>query len=140
MYSPTHVEGDQVPECSQNPGKRKHAFFSSSTILPVSPGSEPNSPRSAFRDAFIKRRPSVSSLNLNATAVERSFPFTFDLPRSCRAGEEMPPSFTGSADIGTSSESFDVTYKVKVVWEAHNASENPSTLVLLFPKLPYIAH
>lgn len=127
MYPPTHVDGDIVPECSTS-GKRKHLFFSSSNVVPVSPGAEPSSPRSAFRDAFIKRRPSVSSLNLNATAVERSFPFTFELPRSCRPGEEMPPSFTGSTEPGPSSDAIDVTYKVKVVWEANNALEHPSTL------------
>lgn len=128
MYSSTHVEGDIVPECSRNPGKRKHVFFSSSTAIAVSPSPETNSPRS-FREAFIKRRPSASSLNLNVTTVERSFPFSFELPLSCRAGEEMPPSFTGSMDPGPSSESIDVTYKVKVVWEAANASENPSVYV-----------
>ncbi|KAF9458236.1 hypothetical protein BDZ94DRAFT_1201451 [Collybia nuda] len=136
MYSPTYSEGEQVPESSRNAGKRKHVFFSSSTTISISPVSEPNSPRSAFRDAFIKRRPSVSSLNLGALPGERSFPFTFDLPRSCRTGEEMPPSFTGSSDMGPSSEAFDVTYKLKVIWEAQNAAENPSTLevpILFYP-------
>ncbi|RDB30650.1 hypothetical protein Hypma_005833 [Hypsizygus marmoreus] len=134
MYPATHMDGDIViPEHSWNTGKRKHVFFSAFTVIPVSPGSDSNTPRSAFREAFNKRRPSVSSLNLNATAVERSFTFNFDLPRSCRHGEEMPPSFTGSGmstDPGPSSpsKSIDVGYRVKVVWEATNASENPSTL------------
>ncbi|KAG5651835.1 hypothetical protein H0H81_007241 [Sphagnurus paluster] len=110
------------------PGTRKHIFFASSITEIVAPESEPTTPRSAFRDAFIKRKASVSSLNLNATPTERSFPFSFDLPRGARTGEEMPPSFTGSREPGPSSGAVDITYKVKVTWEPSNVLESPSIL------------
>ncbi|KAG6918389.1 hypothetical protein DXG01_014790 [Tephrocybe rancida] len=83
--------------------------------------------RSAFRDAFNRRRPSLSSLNLHATALDKDYQFVFELPRSCRSGEEMPPSFN-SQDAGSSASAVDVTYTVKAVWEASNAIDAPSVL------------
>ncbi|KAG6816141.1 hypothetical protein H0H87_008376, partial [Tephrocybe sp. NHM501043] len=136
MHSPTfvHVEDDNAPHYSQVPVKRRHVFFSSSTIIPVSPGVDLTTPRSAFRDTFIKRRPSASSLDLNAIAVDKHFPFMFELPRSCRPGEEMPSSFTSSQDSEPGA--IDVVYKIKVLWEASMALEAPSMLEVPFLYYP----
>ncbi|KAF7426121.1 hypothetical protein PC9H_008487 [Pleurotus ostreatus] len=74
-----------------NAEQKSHVFLAASTAIVVSP--EP--PRSAFRDAFaasIRRRPSGSSLGTTYASAERSYSFNFDLPRSCRSAEELPPS------------------------------------------------
>ena len=129
VYSPAQMGKDEVAGYPETTGKRKHVFFSSSTILHVSPGSGFTQPRFPFRHAFMRRQPSISSLNLNVTPTERSFPFSFELPRGYRVGEEMPPSFTGSLEPELSLELFDVIYKVKILWEAHNHADHPRTYV-----------
>ncbi|KAF8220933.1 hypothetical protein L208DRAFT_1331020 [Tricholoma matsutake] len=125
MYSPLQVNRDDaVAEYSGNTKRIKHVFFSSSTVLTISPGSDSEPSRYPFRHAFSRRRPSISSLESNVTATERSFSFAFDLPSGCRPWEEMPPSFTGSM-YPVSSQSFDVTYKV-IVRKSPNASDSNS--------------
>jgi hypothetical protein len=138
LYPSPEMEVDQAYYSHDRiAGQRKHVLFSSSTTMPVAPGSETGPPRSGFREAFavsIWRRPSVSSINVNPISVERSYPFSFDLPRSCRSGEEMPPTFSSSelVEIGPrGSVFFEVTYKVIVSWEAGDGSENQSRCALI---------
>ncbi|TFK38120.1 hypothetical protein BDQ12DRAFT_121772 [Crucibulum laeve] len=120
-YCPKEKE-ENGQECASSSEPRKHIFLSSSTVIPVSPNTEPSSPRSAFREAFIRRRPSASCINNAPSAADRSHPFTFHLPQSCRAGEELPPTFT------TSKEMLGVKYKIIASWEPNDAFENNSHL------------
>ncbi|KAF8887600.1 hypothetical protein BD779DRAFT_1672726 [Infundibulicybe gibba] len=128
LYPQSSEEEDDgaLPHILPERGPRKHIFFSASTNIPVSPSSEG---RPSFREAFVKRRPSASSLNLSPGSVERTYPFSFDLPKSCRAGEEMPSSFSTSPASGSStSQPYQVSYQVIVSWNAFNIVENPSFL------------
>jgi hypothetical protein len=113
IYAPGQVDKDDT--ASEHSGKREHVFFSSLNVLRVSPSPDLGPSGSPFRYPFTRHRPaSISGLDLNVASTERSFPFIFELP-----GEDMPPSLT---ELGpeSSSELFDITYKVKVVWAAHN--------------------
>ncbi|KAF9010008.1 hypothetical protein BDQ17DRAFT_1234754 [Cyathus striatus] len=101
---------------------QKHVFLSSSAVVHVSPNAESNFPRSAFKDAFIRRRPSAPALHVSGTTGDRSFPFRFDLPQSCRPREEMPASFSSS------SESMAVSYKVTALWEPNDELSDNSLL------------
>ncbi|KAH0581413.1 hypothetical protein H2248_012495 [Termitomyces sp. 'cryptogamus'] len=130
------MNGNGVVQCS-TPQRRKYLFFSSSTVIPVSPGINSSS-RSVLRDVFIRHKASASSPNVNVTPVDRHFPFAFQLPRSCWPGEQMPPSFTSSQVSGSMSNVFDVSYRIKVVWEATNAIDVP--FVLKVPILFYPDH
>ncbi|KAJ7485257.1 hypothetical protein FB451DRAFT_1228910 [Mycena latifolia] len=112
------------------PEKRRHVFFSSSKAIQVS--SSDNPPRSAFRDVFvIKRRPSGS--NIKSMVLEpRAYPFAFELPRSQRSGEEMPPTFCSS---NPQKAPFEVIYQVSATWESSDITENPS-----FLEVPIVLH
>ncbi|KAG6849370.1 hypothetical protein H0H93_009064 [Arthromyces matolae] len=83
-YSPTSplADGDSDAfgmEC-QTPERRTHVFLASSTVIPVSPeGSSPA--RTTFREAFMKRRPSATSLNLNSNVVPVTLPTSITFPR-----------------------------------------------------------
>ncbi|KAF5345943.1 hypothetical protein D9758_011433 [Tetrapyrgos nigripes] len=134
--------------------RQKHVFFSSSNSIPVMPGPDsflnmaPPS-RSTMTFGRLKRRPSATSLNALPSPTTttyslgvRTYPFSFDLPRGWRSGEELPPSFTSSyspsqSDAGASSSksnvkaaagSFGVGYRISVSWEPYEASEIPSFL------------
>ncbi len=80
----------------------------------------------------LRRRPSVSSLNIpTSSIVERTYPFSFELPRSCPNGEEIPPTFYSSKHAGPSAPasragSFSVEYKILVAWDPTAAYEYPS--------------
>ncbi|KAF7360317.1 hypothetical protein MVEN_00761200 [Mycena venus] len=106
-------------------------FFSSSKVIQVS-SSDSNPPRSAFRDVFvIKRRPSGS--NIKSMVLEpRAYPFAFELPRSQRSGEEMPPTFCSS---DPQCAPFEVIYQVSATWESSDITENPS-----FLEVPIVLH
>ncbi|KAF5390852.1 hypothetical protein D9757_004539 [Collybiopsis confluens] len=142
---------------------RKHVFWATSTNIQVSPSLDSflslSTPRGTFRDGFtstirsIRRRPSASSLNSNATVppspisrtpmspgFARTYSFSFDLPHSNRKGEEMPPTFMSvglptetpvtlggptSAEVNAA-RSFGVEYKISVAWEPTEAFEYPS--------------
>ncbi|KAF9262263.1 hypothetical protein L218DRAFT_929470 [Marasmius fiardii PR-910] len=114
------------------PNTRKHVFFSSCNIIPVSPSSDflPNR-SNKLKGAFssIRKRPSVGSLNNNysgsSEVQNRIYPFEFDLPQSCRPGEELPPTFASNSDR---TGSFRVEYRLQVAWEPTDACEYPSFL------------
>ncbi|KAJ7666143.1 hypothetical protein DFH06DRAFT_1268270 [Mycena polygramma] len=128
-YSSTEKNGDRTYD--RRPEKRRHVFFSSSKVIQVSP-SDSNPPRSAFRDVFvIKRRPSGSSIK-SMVLEPRAYPFSFDLPRSQRSGEEMPPTFCSS---DPQCAPFEVIYQVSAVWESSDITENPS-----FLNVPIVLH
>ena len=122
IYSPLGNDNEAV-ENPKTTGKRQHVFFSTSTILHVSPGSDYAPSRFPFR----RRRPSVSGPDSNVTPTERSFPFSFELPGSSRVGEQLPPSFTEFLEPESSIKLFDVVYKISLVWEAHNHADHPRT-------------
>lgn len=119
-----NADEDTVPAFARAPERRKHVFFTSSKTIPVSQSDNP--PRSALREAFgARRRPSSSSLNASfSSGGHRSYPFSFDLPRSCRSGEEMPPTF-----CSLNSGSFEVAYKLVFTWDPSDASEQQSKCV-----------
>ncbi|KAJ6627860.1 hypothetical protein B0H10DRAFT_313478 [Mycena sp. CBHHK59/15] len=131
-YNSTEKNGDNtVPSYGRLPEKRRHVFFSASKVIQVS-ASDSNSPRSAFREVFvIKRRPSGS--NIKSMVLEpRAYPFSFELPRSQRSGEEMPPTFCSSnPDVAP----FEVIYRVMAIWESSDISETPS-----FLEIPIVLH
>lgn len=126
---------------------RKHIFFTTSHAINVAtaPTSDLSSARSAFRGMAktIRRRPSAASLEVLSPTTsmtpekERSFPFSFTLPRSLRSGEELPPTYPLSKDVPSPSSpsssprvgSFTVAYKVLVSWDPVAAYENPSLYV-----------
>ncbi|KAK0458036.1 uncharacterized protein EV420DRAFT_409496 [Desarmillaria tabescens] len=115
---------------------RKHTFFSASTSFQLSSSSD-GTTRSTFREVFasgMRRRPSVSSLNIpTPSIVERTYPFSFELPHSCRGGEELPPTFYSSKHARSPAStsragSFSVEYKILVTWDPTAAYEYPSFL------------
>ncbi|KAF9027957.1 hypothetical protein BDZ89DRAFT_987037 [Hymenopellis radicata] len=136
-----HPPGDILKFDSRN-----HVFYSASRTINVSthPSSDISSARSAFKGMAntIRRRPSVSSLDTFSPTTsltvekERTYPFSFVLPRSLRSGEELPPTFplpssqnSGGPTPSTSrAGSFSVEYKVLVSWDPIAAYEYPSFL------------
>ncbi|KAJ7778284.1 hypothetical protein B0H16DRAFT_1659395 [Mycena metata] len=130
-YNSTEKYGDDSQSYGRLPEKRRHVFFSSSKVIQVS-SADSNPPRSAFREVFvIKRRPSGS--NIKSMVLEpRAYPFLFDLPRSQRSGEEMPPTFCSS---DPKSAPFEVCYRVCATWESSDITENPS-----FLEIPIVLH
>ncbi|KAJ7211225.1 hypothetical protein GGX14DRAFT_623930 [Mycena pura] len=121
-YTSTEKTGSTSPTYAPLPEKRRHVFFSASKTIQISPS---DSPRSAFRDVFVlKRRPSGS--NIKSMELEpRVYPFAFELPRSQRSGEEIPPTFCSS---DPKCAPFEVVYKVAAAWESSDITENPSFL------------
>lgn len=162
------IEGAFFYEDDSQPGgsrfavePRKHIFWSSSTTIQVSPSFDSflslATPRTTLREGFtstiksIRRRPSGSSLNSGASVpppslkspmspgFNRTYSFSFDLPRSNRTGEEMPPTFVsvglptetpdspGSKPVDADvARSFGVEYKISVAWEPTESFEYPS--------------
>ncbi|KAJ7683003.1 hypothetical protein B0H17DRAFT_942251 [Mycena rosella] len=132
-YTSTEKNGDRVvPSYARAAdNKRRHVFYSLSKAIQVT-SADSNPPRSAFREVFvIKRRPSGS--NIKSMVLEpRAYPFAFELPRSQRSGEEMPPTFCSS---NPKCAPFEVVYQVSVTWESSDISENPS-----FLEVPIVLH
>ncbi|CAK5261971.1 unnamed protein product [Mycena citricolor] len=130
LYS-TEKPNDDIAPYGTTPAKRKHVFFSSSKVTQVA-ATDAREPRSTLREVFVlKRRPSGS--NIRSLALEpRAFPFAFELPRSKRSGEEMPPTFCSS---DPKCAPFEVVYQISVTWESADITENPS-----FLEIPIILH
>ncbi|KAJ7740039.1 hypothetical protein DFH07DRAFT_839722, partial [Mycena maculata] len=130
-YSSTDKNMDTAGPSTRPPEKRKHVFFSASKVIQVS-CADASPPRSALREVFIiKRRPSGS--NIKSMVLEpRAYPFVFDLPRSQRSGEEMPPTFCSS---DPKCAPFEVIYQVSATWESSDITENPS-----FLDVPIVMH
>ncbi|KAJ7158185.1 hypothetical protein C8R43DRAFT_1124808 [Mycena crocata] len=130
-YSADQNGDNTAPSYARRPEKRRHVFFSSTKIIQVS-SADSNPPRSALREVFvIKRRPSGS--NIKSMVLEpRAYPFAFELPRSQRSGEEMPPTFCSS---DPKCAPFEVIYQVSAIWESADITENPS-----FLDVPIVLH
>ncbi|KAF9219506.1 hypothetical protein BS17DRAFT_789147 [Gyrodon lividus] len=110
-------------------GKHRHAFLSSSAVIPISPTADP---RSTIREAFsVRKRPSASNLKNPGC---RSCDFSFQIPRGSRPGEEMPPTFSSTTLTENAQgrrsymENVEVAYRVTAVWEVSDGSENQITL------------
>ncbi|KAF8966571.1 hypothetical protein BDZ97DRAFT_1657490 [Flammula alnicola] len=129
-YQPPINSDEPQSSYSTSPAPQKHVFLSSMITIAIS-NSEASSPRSAFRDAFIRKRRSISGISFMASSSERSHPFTFYLPQSARAGEEMPATFVSTKD-DSSSDYFEVAYKVIADWEPSDPLEIPSHLEVPF--------
>nr|GAT52931.1 predicted protein [Mycena chlorophos] len=126
----TYCSTVKTESYAPTPEKKRHVFYSSSKVIQV-PGSD-HQPRSALREVFVlKRRPSGSSIK-SMVLEPRTYPFAFELPRSKRSGEEIPPTFCASDPKSTP---FEVVYKVSAVWESSDPSENPS-----FLDVPIVLH
>ena len=113
-----------MASCPKDLRRKQHTFFSTYTVVPVvtQTRSLTRIPSHAtFPKGFQRRpRPSRSSsvdLGAHASVLERSFPFSFELPPKHAAGEGLPPSFIGAADVGPSCEILEIGYKVRVIWE-----------------------
>ena len=74
----------------------------------------------------MERRPSLQDLE---GAPRKPFPFSFDLPRPVRPGEELPPTFStiSVGEVGyrgrTAVERAEVDYKLTAVWESMDNSQ-----------------
>src|SRR5271168_3314888 len=84
-------------------------LLSLQSILKVS-NSEANSPISSIHEVFERRHPSFTGITLNTSSYGRSHPFSFNLPRSVRPGEEVPSAFTSTKG----SNNYEIIYKVMV--------------------------
>ncbi|KIK92585.1 hypothetical protein PAXRUDRAFT_146998 [Paxillus rubicundulus Ve08.2h10] len=109
--------------------KHRHAFLSSSTVIPISATADP---RSAIREVFsVRKRPSTSNLSSRAC---RSCEFSFEIPRGSRLGEDMPPTSTSTTLVENAQgrwsymEKAEIMYQVIAVWEASDGSENQTRL------------
>ncbi|PPQ73923.1 hypothetical protein CVT26_006549 [Gymnopilus dilepis] len=121
-------------EPSTSSAVRRHVFLSSTTTIAIS-ASEATSPISVLQNAFVRRRPSLASLNTNVTtSTERSHSFSFSLPQSTRMFEEMPASFVSTKDT-SSRDYFEITYKVVAIWEPSDSSDESSRL-----EVPFLIH
>ncbi|KXN92145.1 hypothetical protein AN958_09237 [Leucoagaricus sp. SymC.cos] len=105
----------------------KYVFLSSTTHINVCPAND-NLPLLSFQTSFMKRRPSASCLCQGPGSSKRSHPFSFELPRSCRTGEELPSSFSPSQDAKQISKSVSVMYKILAHWEPSESLDNSSSL------------
>lgn len=120
-------------------GKGKLVFFTSTTVIPVTPADITSPLTPAFlREAFTphrRRRPSFSSQKSKESGSKdagdsRYFSFAFDIPPGREPGQEMPPSFSASAlvETGTRGRAFaekaEVNYKVTAIWEPSDGFEN----------------
>ncbi|RXW19340.1 hypothetical protein EST38_g6505 [Candolleomyces aberdarensis] len=109
----TYCEPSGVSSYSE---RKKHNFFNLSKIVNVSPPQINDSSR-FFREAF-RRRPSGSYISVKSPLMERSYPFEMSLPQGCRAGEELPSSFSPTDTEGDPfASSCEISYKVIVTWE-----------------------
>lgn len=108
----------------------KHVFLTSTTHINVCPAND-NIPLLPFQTSFMKRRPSVSCLCQGPRSSRRAHPFSFEFPRSCRPGEELPCSFSSSTGSESDPKPLSITYKILVHWEPSESLDNSSRSVLL---------
>ncbi|KIM47048.1 hypothetical protein M413DRAFT_268498 [Hebeloma cylindrosporum] len=130
-YQPPRNWDKPIP--SRLPKPQRYVFLASRTIIGVT-NAESSSSKSTFRDAFVRRRPSISDATYTSSSTEKSHPFAFQLPQSIRPGEELPPTFVSKNDP-SSSDYFDVTYKIVADWEPNDPTEVPSHL-----EVPFLIH
>lgn len=114
---------------------RKHFFFSSTKVIPVT-NTETASPRSVFRNGSrLRRRPSLSSVDESSNqqrsiGQKRCFPFSFELPRGLRPGEELPATYLSASSNSSSDAQLDISYRLVADWEPSDQQELSSQYVL----------
>lgn len=119
-------KGDRTPAAGLGKAIQfdgKHVLLTSSTIIAVSPF-QTSGRGLALRDAFMKRRPSSSSIGARTTAAERSFPFSLSL--APRPGEGLPPTLVPSPMIDSPSGDFDISYIVVASWQPGDVNDGIS--------------
>ncbi|KAJ7892872.1 hypothetical protein B0H14DRAFT_2560105 [Mycena olivaceomarginata] len=118
-YSPTEKDGDNIMADALKSGDTVFVGFEYSAV---------------GLEGFvfvIKRRPSGS--NIKSMVLEpRAYPFSWEIPRSQRSNEEVPPTFCSS---DPQCAPFEVIYQVSAVWESSDITENPS-----FLEVPIVLH
>ncbi|GBE83878.1 hypothetical protein SCP_0509350 [Sparassis crispa] len=133
FLSPHMKVGDHSVDVHRTSAHR-HVFFLSSVVAPVTAMDNQRS-SSSLREAFAssvrprrERRPSQTDIRLNL----KHFPFSFDLPHSTRAGEELPPTFSSvvMGQTGTHSRAYveraEVAYKIVATWEPMKENDHIS--------------
>ncbi|KII87629.1 hypothetical protein PLICRDRAFT_642508 [Plicaturopsis crispa FD-325 SS-3] len=124
-----------------SPRMQRHTFFSSATVIPITPA-DSGTTMSSLRESLqrvrrpsLTKKPSLQSLKSAAPSPQspRFYSFGFDLPRSYKKGEELPPTFSSKAcaesDRGRPIvDSTEIEYKVTALWEASDGAENRGIL------------
>lgn len=120
---------------SPSASSKQHSLYLTSVVIPVG-GLTPQRSLSSLREALTagvrpgrrERRPSLSDVK----GTPRPFPFSFDIPRATRPGEEMPPTFS-SVSLGEAGpraracvERVEISYKISAMWEPSNSEESVS--------------
>ncbi|KAJ7260471.1 hypothetical protein B0H12DRAFT_1181924 [Mycena haematopus] len=106
-------------------GKHRHIFFSASEIIHVI--SDSDTPRKGLRQTIMGR--SRQSSTMADDAETRTFPFTFNLGRDRRPGEnEILP--TTIYPLDSKSSAVEVAYKVTATWEPLKLTQKSSLLVI----------
>ncbi|PFH49933.1 hypothetical protein AMATHDRAFT_62247 [Amanita thiersii Skay4041] len=117
----------------------KHVFLSASTRLPITPNpiTAPQG-RLQFREAFMRRRPSASSIGMQISPAQRTQPFSLDLLHGCGVGDELPPTFKAESHARNSlaPEEFRVDYKVTATWEPRIPSNDTPSMI----EVPILIH
>ncbi|KAF9445537.1 hypothetical protein P691DRAFT_263369 [Macrolepiota fuliginosa MF-IS2] len=127
-YVKTNFAIDENTDTSYSrPVPHKHVFLTSTTHISVCPSNE-NSTLLSFQTSFMRRRPSASCLCRGPGSSKRSFPFSFELPRSFRTGEELPCTFSSLKDVEPISRPNAVIYKILAHWEPSMSLDNSSSL------------
>jgi hypothetical protein len=115
-------------------GQYRHLFFTSSATYTTGDGGSPRS-SSSIREAFantvrtlkVDRKASLPDLRPNSSRGQ--FPFSFEMPRPTREGEEMPPT-CASVSVGvigtrgrSGVERAEIEYKIVARWEGTDPNE-----------------
>ena len=134
FISPDIVEAHEHLPTGKPQGPYRHLFFTSSVTYTTGDNSSPRS-ASTIREAFantvrtlkVDRKSSMPDLRTSNSRGQ--FPFSFEIPRPARQGEEMPPTCS-SLSVGvmgvrgrTGVERAEVEYKIIARWEGTDPNE-----------------
>ncbi|KAI0701370.1 hypothetical protein BC835DRAFT_245424 [Cytidiella melzeri] len=148
--SPDVVEAHEDLPVGKARGQYRHLFFTSSVTYTTGDSGSPRS-ASSIREAFantvrtlkVDRKASLPDLRPNASRSH--FPFSFDIPRPARLGEELPPT-CASVSVGvigirgrTGVERAEVEYRIIARWEGTdpNQSTQLEAPILLQPEADF---
>ncbi|KAF8637909.1 hypothetical protein AX17_002532 [Amanita inopinata Kibby_2008] len=119
--------------------ERKHVFLSLSTTTSVSPAQVSGQSRLAFRDTFLRRRRSATSLDVQPSSTERTYLFSFALAQGCKVWDVLPPTLVPCAKTAFSpaSDEYEISYKIIATWKPNDLSiDNLSSVEVPFLLLP----
>ncbi|KAI0346440.1 hypothetical protein BDW22DRAFT_756700 [Trametopsis cervina] len=132
--SPDIVEAHDEFPVSNSQGQYRHLFFTSSVTYATGETGSPRS-TSSIREAFantvrtLKVDRKASLPDLRPAAARGQYPFSFEVPRPARQGEEIPPTCS-SVSVGvmgtrgrTGVERAEVEYKIIARWEGTDPDE-----------------